>query len=914
MTTAYQSIGKYRILGEIASGSFGRVYRGEDTSRQNYPVAIKLMHAAHLANASERHSFLQEAHLLTMLRHPSIVPVLDVGIENEFPYLVMEYAPNGSLYDRLKQLAPRPLPIKEALKMLGQVGAALQYAHQQNVIHRDLKPANILFNAQGDALLADFGIATMLATSMKSGTAVGTPYYMAPEQFRGTISKEGDQYALGCIAYQVLTGRLPFDAPDFFALGYKHMSETAIPPTQLNLLIPSPVEAAIHKAMAKQRTDRFPDILAFVIALGAPVAPIMLAPTDVDRPLPGRPLHVAASLVGVGPVGVDTLPATPPLTSEAATLPAATNEEDEDKEDHTLKRSRYIEEEGLDAPPDQAVIFPLRQVVQEEEGMPAPGWRGAGIGASAAAEIQEVEGGQPFASAAALPHLLDVSDQATALPDVLPRIVEGPIARTPPPGGIRRVGSYGDEDEADAIATSSGRASHGDDDEDDVAGVGKNLEGDDDGPGYLADAGTLVGASGPTSWSMGTQPNPAREPQKKRKRRGIILIAASIALLFILIGGGVLYAMSGITRHPPKPKPPAPPTANVTITPVRNTVAKIYTIDAITGAPNASKNQVQARYISASEGVQSKTITATGYSSTPATSARGSLTFWNDSGIPYPFSGNQTFTDSNGIQVVNESGGTVPASPDPGVTWENVTVAAYTIQTGTRSNIQKADINIWSSYDTYYNVVTQNDVNFSGGQNASSYTYVSQTDMNNASNAASQMQTAETSSGQSTVASQVGSNERMLGSVGCSPHKTYNHGAGDRADSVTASVSVSCSAEVYNQQGAQALAASLLEKAIKATPNVALLGQPTTSVRGVSGGSNGTVILKIAATGTDIATFTTAQKQILATLITGATAQEAQDILVNQTGISKAVVIVHGGNGHTLPKNTSRITIVVAQP
>lgn len=889
MTTAHQTIGKYRILDEIASGSFGRVYRGEDTSRQNYPVAIKLMHAAHLANASERHSFLQEAHLLTMLHHPYIVPVLDVGIENEFPYLVIEYAPNGSLYDRLKQLAPRPLPIKEALKMLGQVGAALQYAHQQNVIHRDLKPANILFNAQGDALLADFGIATMLATSMKSGTAVGTPYYMAPEQFRGTISKEGDQYALGCIAYQVLTGRLPFDAPDFFALGYKHMSETVIPPTQLNLLIPSPVEAAIHKAMAKQRTDRFPDIFAFVTALGAPVPPIALAPSSATF--------------------LPTLPATPPI-SEAAPLPAlVVTDEDQDKEDHTLKRSRYIEEEGLDAPPDQAVIFPLRQVVQEEEGMPAG--RGGLIGASSAAGIQEVEGGQPFASASALPHLLDVSDQATALPDVLPRIVEGPIARTPPPGGIRRAGSYGDEDEAASSSSSSGRALHGDDDEDNIAGAGKNLEGDDDGPGYLDGAGTLVGAGSQTSWSMGTQPNPARGPQKKRKHRGMVLIAASIALLLILIGGGALYAMSGITRHPAKPKPLVPPTANITITPARNTVAKTYTIDAITGAPNASKNQVQARYLRASEGVQSKTITATGQGTTSASRATGLVVFYDNEEIPEPFPNDLQLPIGNGYTIITTQ--SVDVQP-----YNYSYVNAYATPAGSGSNLPQG------AYDDPYvncggdgiqgDCVTIYNLAFSGGQNASSYTYVSQTDMNNASNAAGQMQAAETSSGQSAVASQVGSNERMWGSVGCSPDKTYNHGAGDRAGSVTASVSVSCSAEVYDQQSAQALAASLLEKVIKTTPNVALLGQPSTHVTDVSGGSNGTVILKIAATGTDIATFTTAQKQLLAKLIAGATAQEAQDILVNQAGVSKAVVIVHGGNGHTLPKDTTRITIVVAQP
>ncbi len=285
MANTLTVIGKYRIVTELSSGSFGRVYLGEDTSRNNALVAVKLLHASHVSSQQERNGFLQEARFLTLLRHPYILQVLDVGIEQEFPYIVTEYATNGSLLLRLKKLAPRPLPLKDVLLVLGQVGQALQYAHQQNIIHRDLKPANILFNARGDALLADFGVATMLANSSEHGTAIGTPYYMAPEQFRGTISKEGDQYALGCIAYELVTGRLPFNAADFFSLGYKHMSETPIPPSQLNLLVPRSVESAILRAMAKQRSDRFPDIAAFMAALGVPLPELTTVPTPLV-PLP----------------------------------------------------------------------------------------------------------------------------------------------------------------------------------------------------------------------------------------------------------------------------------------------------------------------------------------------------------------------------------------------------------------------------------------------------------------------------------------------------------------------------------------------------------------------------------------------------------------------------------------------------
>jgi len=158
--------------------------------------------------------------------------------------------------------------VEEALTILTQIGQALQHAHQQNIIHRDLKPENILFNAKGDALLADFGIAIVLATSsVRQVDATGTPAYMAPEQFRGMISKESDQYALGCIAYELFTGHQPFTAPDFVAIGFLHAAEPPLAPTHYNPQLPIHTGQAILKAMAKQRADRYPDIAGFITAL-----------------------------------------------------------------------------------------------------------------------------------------------------------------------------------------------------------------------------------------------------------------------------------------------------------------------------------------------------------------------------------------------------------------------------------------------------------------------------------------------------------------------------------------------------------------------------------------------------------------------------------------------------------------------
>jgi serine/threonine protein kinase len=265
-------LGNHRIIDEIGSGSFGVVYLGEHLYLSHRKVAIKIMHSAHFDSWQDRESFLSEAHLLELLRHPHILPLLDIGIHEGAPYLVTEYMPKGSLHERLAQSHPHLLPPSESLRILSQIGQALAKAHQQNIIHRDLKPANILFSASEDALLADFGIATSLTTaSVKQMDASGSPVYMSPEQFQGIVSKESDQYALACIAYELFTGHCPFTAPDPISLGFKHLTETPPPLTFYNPEIPTYVEQAVLKALAKQRPDRFKSIEAFIFSLlGSP--------------------------------------------------------------------------------------------------------------------------------------------------------------------------------------------------------------------------------------------------------------------------------------------------------------------------------------------------------------------------------------------------------------------------------------------------------------------------------------------------------------------------------------------------------------------------------------------------------------------------------------------------------------------
>lgn len=263
-----KQVGNYRITEAINSGAFGRVYKGTHLYLANRIVAIKVLHLNYLESDKERANFLREAQFLEMLKHEHILPIYDVGIDDEgFPYLVAEFASNGSLRDRM-EAKETLLPLNEVLTVLTQVGQGLQSVHEQNIVHRDLKPENILFNAKDEALIADFGIAVFLETTRtKYVNVIGSPLYMAPEQFEGAASPRSDQYALACIAYELLTGQPPFMAKHAVTIGKMHQSKAPVPPSELNPTIPAYMEQALLRALEKQRENRYPDIISFVHAL-----------------------------------------------------------------------------------------------------------------------------------------------------------------------------------------------------------------------------------------------------------------------------------------------------------------------------------------------------------------------------------------------------------------------------------------------------------------------------------------------------------------------------------------------------------------------------------------------------------------------------------------------------------------------
>ena len=262
-------IGNYHIGAEISSSPTSSIFLAEHSLRVQHSLVIKLFHREQVSK-QKRELFLQEVQLLKKIKHAHILPILDAGIFENVPYYVTPYATKGSLRNLLDSQSSQLLPIQESLAILRMVGQVLQYTHQMNILHGNLKPENILFSDTGDVLLTDFSVVSLQDTFDTEHDHNSSSFpYMAPEQFLGRMNKESDQYALGCIAYELLTGQVPFFATGYAGFKEKHTAEQAIAPTQHNLLLPVTCEEVILKALQKKSDHRYPSMKDFVTALSS---------------------------------------------------------------------------------------------------------------------------------------------------------------------------------------------------------------------------------------------------------------------------------------------------------------------------------------------------------------------------------------------------------------------------------------------------------------------------------------------------------------------------------------------------------------------------------------------------------------------------------------------------------------------
>jgi len=210
---------RYYLTEQIASKSCGSAYLAHDVSNGSQKVVLKVFEAACFTFDQQSKTFFQKGEKIKQLRHSSIVPLLDLGVEQGQPYIVREYITRGSLRHWLDSLSPQRLNLQEALTIIIQVGQALSYAHQRHTFHGNIKPENIFFNDHREALLSDFGLANILdVRKLSQKSDLQTVSYIAPEQFVGATTEKSDQYALACLAYELITGRVLFSAQTFSSI------------------------------------------------------------------------------------------------------------------------------------------------------------------------------------------------------------------------------------------------------------------------------------------------------------------------------------------------------------------------------------------------------------------------------------------------------------------------------------------------------------------------------------------------------------------------------------------------------------------------------------------------------------------------------------------------------------------------
>src|SRR5262245_22565102 len=296
----------YEILGELGHGGMGVVYKARQVSLGRL-VALKMILAGTYARPHDLARFRTEVRAVAHLQHPHIVQFYDAGEHDGKPYFALEFLGGGSL---ARNFGGRPLKPRQAAQLVKTLAGAMQYAHQRGIVHRDLKPSNVLLTEEGIPKITDFGLAKQLeadSTLTQSGTIIGTPSYMAPEQARGETKDIGplvDVYALGAILYELLTGRPPFRAHTPVDTILQVRSEKPVPPSRLQPAVPRTLEAVCLKCLHKEPGKRYThartlgeDLQRFLVGepvLALPITPLQRATRWTKRNR--RPILLSAGV------------------------------------------------------------------------------------------------------------------------------------------------------------------------------------------------------------------------------------------------------------------------------------------------------------------------------------------------------------------------------------------------------------------------------------------------------------------------------------------------------------------------------------------------------------------------------------------------------------------------------------------
>ncbi|MBI5366059.1 MAG: protein kinase, partial [Planctomycetes bacterium] len=414
--------GKYELLEEISRGGMGIVYRAYQRDL-NRVVALKVLHAEQNVSDIDVQRFRREAHSAASLHHPNIVSVIDVGLVEGRHYLTMEYVEGESLSRLLARERP---PVQRATEIMKTVCDAIEFAHRRGIIHRDLKPGNILLDKEGAPRVTDFGLAKQIGGDShltRSGTALGTPAYMSPEQADGDsagVDVRSDVYGLGAVFYHLITGQPPFFGDTTVQTIYKVISHQAPPPTAIVPTTPRAVETICLKAMEKDPAKRYATAAAMADDLGRWLRgePILARPPSLSETAV-RHLRKHRGLVAMAIVSLGMLAASE--VKRAADARAASARERATLEE-TGRRAREVRERFEDE--KRQIEQQLRELTgrREEE----PGVTGAAPSAAGGGAADAAAGGDPASAAACLVRAraaLDRRDWA-AVPEELARARE----------------------------------------------------------------------------------------------------------------------------------------------------------------------------------------------------------------------------------------------------------------------------------------------------------------------------------------------------------------------------------------------------------------------------------------------------------------------------------------------------------
>jgi serine/threonine protein kinase len=258
-----QQIPGYQIISKLGQGAMAVVFKAKQLSLDRI-VAIKVLPKRLSENQEFVDRFYKEGRAAARLNHPHIVAAYDVGEAGGYHYFVMEFIDGDTVYEEIAK--GRPLEETRAIRIILETAQALEHAHAQGLIHRDVKPKNIMITKEGNVKLADMGLAREMsdyeAAAAEAGRAYGTPYYISPEQIRGSISIDAraDIYSLGATFYHMVTGRVPFEGPSPSAVMHKHLKEQLVPPDHINPKLSSGIGEICEVMMSKSADDRYPSM------------------------------------------------------------------------------------------------------------------------------------------------------------------------------------------------------------------------------------------------------------------------------------------------------------------------------------------------------------------------------------------------------------------------------------------------------------------------------------------------------------------------------------------------------------------------------------------------------------------------------------------------------------------------------